>query len=323
MIIRKLQKSDDITKIANIYVQSWKHAYKNIISEDYLNKLTVDKWIPYLETNVHTIYLAISDDKYVGIVSFDNAESTKSDVAKIYSIYVLPEYQNKGIGKILLYEAIKIIKATNFNGASVYVIEQNISAQNFYRKNDFKFTDDYLIENIADQQIKLIKYYYKIKEKYTMEYKGTLIAVKDIKKAKQFYETVLGLKVVMDAQVNIQLTGGVFLQTMDTWIEFINKKEPDIMLENNAMELYFETDDMDSFIKKLETFPNIDYIHPVLEHSWGQRAIRFYDLDKHIIEVAENITMVARNFIDSGMSIEQIAKRFGTNIEYVSSLLKE
>ena len=53
-----------------------------------------------------------------------------------------------------------------------------------------------------------------------MKYKGTLIAVKDMEKAKQFYNSVLELEVVMDAGANVELTGGVFLQTADTWIDF-------------------------------------------------------------------------------------------------------
>ena len=33
---------------------------------------------------------------------------------------------------------------------------------------------------------------------------------------------------------------------------------------------------------------DINYVHPVKEHSWGQRVVRFYDPDCHIIEVGEN-----------------------------------
>lgn len=155
-----------------------------------------------------------------------------------------------------------------------------------------------------------------------MEYKGTLLAVKNMEKAKQFYNSVLGLEVVMDAGVNVQLTGGVFLQTVDTWTDFIHKPESEIIFSNNAIELYFETDNMDGFIKKLESFANIVYIHPVVEHSWGQRAVRFYDLDNHIVEVAENIVMVIKRFIDSGLTVEQTAKRMGVDVKYTKSALE-
>lgn len=154
-----------------------------------------------------------------------------------------------------------------------------------------------------------------------MNFKGSLIAVQDIERAKDFYQTVLGLEVMVDAGVHVQLTDGVFLQTVDTWAEFIHKKEDEVILENNASELYFEVDDMDDFIKLLDNRSDIDYLHPVVEHSWGQRAVRFYDLDKHIIEVAENIVMVVRRFIDSGMTIEETAERTGVEPKYIQDIL--
>jgi catechol 2,3-dioxygenase-like lactoylglutathione lyase family enzyme len=156
-----------------------------------------------------------------------------------------------------------------------------------------------------------------------MQYKGTLIAVKDIEKSKQFYKTLLGLEVIMDAGANAQLTGGVFLQTADTWIGFINKKKTDIVFDNNAMELYFETDDMDIFNEKIKALNGIDYLHQVIEHSWGQRAVRFYDSDRHIIEVAESIGMVIKRFIESGLTEEQTAKRMDVDVKYIIETLAQ
>ncbi|MBO0410412.1 glyoxalase [Enterococcus hulanensis] len=154
-----------------------------------------------------------------------------------------------------------------------------------------------------------------------MNYQGTLIAVKDIEQAKAFYQSVLELDVMVDAGEHVQLTEGIFLQTVDSWADFIHKKETEVVLENNAIELYFETKDMDAFIERLAARKDIEYLHPLLEHSWGQRAIRFYDLDKHIIEVAESIAMVVKRFIDSGMTIEEVAERTGVEPPYIKDIL--
>lgn len=154
-----------------------------------------------------------------------------------------------------------------------------------------------------------------------MQYKGTLVAVRDMEKAKHFYVSVLGLDVVMDAGANVELTGGVFLQTADTWGSFIHKSKSEIVFGNNAVELYFETDDMGAFIKRLESYENIAYLHPLTEHSWGQHAVRFYDLDNHIIEVAENLVMVIKRFMQSGLTAEQTAKRMDVDVGYIKSVL--
>ena len=147
-----------------------------------------------------------------------------------------------------------------------------------------------------------------------MKYKGTLIAVSDMDKSKQFYHDVLGVRVLDDFGTNVVLEGGVFLQTLETWKGFIRKEQVD--LPNYASELYFEESNMDAFLEHLKSF-DISYIHEPLVHSWGQRAVRFYDPDQHIIEVAEEIVMVVKRFIDDGLSVEQTAARMDVPVEYV------
>lgn len=66
---------------------------------------------------------------------------------------------------------------------------------------------------------------------------------------------------------------------------------------------------------------DICYVHPVIEHSLGQRVVRFYNPDKHIIEVGENLNKVVRKFLNKGMSIENIATKMDVSIDYVKSCL--
>lgn len=65
----------------------------------------------------------------------------------------------------------------------------------------------------------------------------------------------------------------------------------DVALPNNAGELYFEEDDMETFCNHLQTF-DIHYVHELFEHRWGQRVVRFYDPDKHMIKVGETLDAV-------------------------------
>ena len=139
-----------------------------------------------------------------------------------------------------------------------------------------------------------------------MKYTSTLIAVKDMDISKKFYHDVLNLDIVADFGANVTLEGGVVLQTLDTWKSFI--KTENVILPNNAGELYFEEDDMDAFCKKLKSF-EISYVHELFEHRWGQRVVRFYDPDKHIIEVGERLDTVVFRFIEQGLSAEETAVR--------------
>lgn len=154
-----------------------------------------------------------------------------------------------------------------------------------------------------------------------MKYTATLIAVKDMEKAKQFYQSVLGLDIIADFGANVTLTGGIALQTIDTWKDFIHKQDNEIIFGNNAAELYFEEDDIQAFAAKLQKFMNIEYVHTLFDHPWGQRVVRFYDLDKHIIEVGENMVIVVRRFINSGLTKEEVAAHMDVPLDYVESCL--
>ena len=60
----------------------------------------------------------------------------------------------------------------------------------------------------------------------------------------------------------------------------------DIISENNSCELYFEESNLDAFVEKLERlYPQIQYVNKMMTHSWGQKVVRFYDLDGNLIEV--------------------------------------
>lgn len=147
-----------------------------------------------------------------------------------------------------------------------------------------------------------------------MKFMNPLLAVSDMERSVSFYKTILGLDKIADFGANVTLTGGVALQTQETWAQFI---ETDALTWNGKVsELYFEEDDFDTFAERLRG-QDIRYVHPVKEHAWGQRVVRFYDPDGHIIEVGENIQSVCRRFADSGMTPEQIAVRMDVPPEAV------
>ena len=116
-----------------------------------------------------------------------------------------------------------------------------------------------------------------------MKLRNILIVVKDIEKSKQFYHDLFGLDMILDNDGNMILTEGLVLQDEKIWKNFLGK---DIIPKSNSCELYFEEPDLETFIKKLESlYPSIQYVNRLMTHSWGQKVIRFYDLDGNLIEV--------------------------------------
>ncbi|MBO5089012.1 MAG: VOC family protein [Lachnospiraceae bacterium] len=138
-----------------------------------------------------------------------------------------------------------------------------------------------------------------------MRLKNILVVVTDIELSKAFYCDLFGLTVVTDFGGNVILTEGLVLQERVIWENFTDKK---VVPYGNDAELYFEENDMDSFIEKLNQYPyEIVYVNPLMEHDWGQRVIRIYDPDGHIIEVGESLDYVAKRYLKSGMSVEETA----------------
>ena len=116
-----------------------------------------------------------------------------------------------------------------------------------------------------------------------MRLKNILIVVKNIEKSRQFYNDLFGLDLVLDNDGNMILTEGLVLQDEKIWRKFLGK---DIIPKSISCELYFEEQDIEVFIEKLESlYPNIQYVNRLMTHSWGQKVIRFYDLDGNLIEV--------------------------------------
>lgn len=153
-----------------------------------------------------------------------------------------------------------------------------------------------------------------------MKFLNPMLVVTDMDKSVGFYKRVLGLEVVLDFGTNKTLTGGLVLQTADSYSEFIEGSQ--ICFGGNNCEMYFEEDDFDAFAQCLSE-AGVEYVHPVKEHRWGQRVVRFYDTDRHIIEVGENMVVVCKRFHESGMTPEQVAERMEVPVSYVADAIKQ
>ena len=148
-----------------------------------------------------------------------------------------------------------------------------------------------------------------------MKFMNPLLAVTDMERSVASYREVLGLRKVVDLGANVTLTGGVSLQTRESWLEFIEASPDMLAWQGRVSELYFEEDDFDAFAARLKA-QDISYVHGVKEHPWGQRAVRIYDPDGHILEIGENMQSVCRRFLDSGMTEEEAARRMGVPLRF-------
>lgn len=151
-----------------------------------------------------------------------------------------------------------------------------------------------------------------------MRLKNILIVVNDIERSKAFYKDLFGLMVAADFGENVILTEGLVLQEKKLWERFIGKET---ITGGNDAELYFEENDIDGFLKRLDDSEySIEYLNQCKEHDWGQRVIRIYDPDRHVIEIGESMEYVARRFLDNGMTVEQVAEKTQLPLSQIEEL---
>ena len=153
-----------------------------------------------------------------------------------------------------------------------------------------------------------------------MKYASTVLSVADISASRTFYEDLFGLELDQNYGINISFTCGLSLQQEFDWLVQLPKER--IMSHPNNMEICFEEEDFEGFLEKLKAYPDIEYLGDVIEHGWGQRVIRFYDPDGHIIEVGEDMKMVIRRFLATGMNMEDVSKRMDVSAEDLKKLLQ-
>ena len=101
----------------------------------------------------------------------------------------------------------------------------------------------------------------------------------------------------------------------------MNLPKEKVLKKSNNTEIVFEEQDFDTFLNKLKQYPDIEYLGEVIEHSWGQRVIRFYDLDGHIIEVGEDMKMVIKRFLATAMTMEEVSVKMDASVEDLTKLL--
>jgi len=151
-----------------------------------------------------------------------------------------------------------------------------------------------------------------------MKLHSIVLFVKDIEKSKEFYTKILNHSIVHDFGNNVILSGGISIWQIQQ--SHIISKELETSSNSNRFELYFEAENIDEISLKLEQ-NSVTLLHPIHTEPWGQRTIRFFDPDSHLIEIGEPLEVFVMNMNRQGLSPEQISIQSGIPLETVKNLL--
>ena len=151
-----------------------------------------------------------------------------------------------------------------------------------------------------------------------MKFVCPLLAVSDIEASKKFYQEIFNQEVTLDLGANVSLSGGFAIQL--DFAGLLGLDPDSVVKKSHNFEMYFEEDDFDAFLKKLELRDDIEYVHSTKKYPWQQRVVRIYDPDKHIIEIGESMAVIARRYLAEGNSIEETASIIQHPITFVQAV---
>ena len=154
-----------------------------------------------------------------------------------------------------------------------------------------------------------------------MRFMSPLLAVKNMEKSKQFYTEVLGQKISMDVGANVTFRGNFALQ--QGFAELVGLDPASVKEKSHNAELYFDEDDIEAFDKRLREYKEVSLVHGIKQYPWGQRVIRLYDPDGHIIEVGENMKVVVKRFLIEGMGLEEVGERTMYPLAFIKRCKRE
>lgn len=156
---------DDVNDISRIHALSWKSAYKGIVPQKYLDELKEDFWVhtftSWLQDNTVAVMVIIDDERPVGVaVCGRSRDKALPDWGEIVSIYLLPEYINRGYGSSLFESVLQDMKQSGYRDTYLWVLKDNQRARRFYEKKGFHCSKDEYTIKILDKELVDVRYIY-------------------------------------------------------------------------------------------------------------------------------------------------------------------
>jgi GNAT superfamily N-acetyltransferase len=143
MLLRPAEPEDALA-VAGVHVRSWQAAYRNILPDDYLDRLRPEDRADKYDfasrdpLKPHTI-VAIDDGKIPSIHGFATTmpvtDTHMPGYGELCALYVDPPHWGKGVGVALLSAARAHLSNSGFQKVILWVLAGNVRAEHFYRRD--------------------------------------------------------------------------------------------------------------------------------------------------------------------------------------------
>jgi GNAT superfamily N-acetyltransferase len=134
----------DAEGIAEAHVSAWQTAYRGIVSDAFLDAMSVKdrstRWRALLDDSDSTILVTKDKDHVHGFISFGKHREPYAipEEGEIWTMYVHPRAWRTGVGRSLMTEALAALKRRGHLSTWVWVLAANPQAISFYLSCGFQ-----------------------------------------------------------------------------------------------------------------------------------------------------------------------------------------
>ena len=161
--IRQAKAGDEL-QIAQVHIQAWQEAYKDILPQEYLAQLSsemedrIKMWKNILTNPQRWAWVAEGGQGIVGFSLFGPPrDPNKEGFIELGAIYLLASEKEKGIGFSLLSAGFNKMKDLGYERAYCWVLENNPTIK-FYERTGARFTTQIKADEIGGKKFNELAY---------------------------------------------------------------------------------------------------------------------------------------------------------------------
>ncbi len=131
----------DVEGMSLVLDRAWRENFKDIFSEEQITAYTGDyrrESFTRLINGGKDVFVLLCDGEVIAVCAAQTCEEKLFEgYAEIKLLYVLPEWQHKGVGKKLLSHTLRKMRGKGYKSAVLKTAEKNLPARRFYEKFGF------------------------------------------------------------------------------------------------------------------------------------------------------------------------------------------
>ena len=150
----------DSADMGRVYCLAWQQAYAGIVPGEFLKALRPEECAPPPEkVTPGSCRVYETDGRVVGLVNFGpGRDDDAGGLAEVRTIYVLPEYWRRGIGRALMRAAADAVRDAGYPGYFLWVLTENARARRFYESVGLCFSGETRVKEIAGKPLSESRY---------------------------------------------------------------------------------------------------------------------------------------------------------------------